>query len=104
MLAKQLDLTLCQVLTLHCTDQLSLVFTDIFSTSVEICHVLVRFIIPVLKNREVHRTHLNICSHLKMVSDPLIDPLQFAYRSIDNAMNLTLYLILKNMESIGNCL
>ncbi|KAK0131045.1 hypothetical protein N1851_034255 [Merluccius polli] len=85
----------------HCADQLSPVFTDIFNPSLETCHVPPCFktstIIPVPKKTRI--TGLNDCrpialtsvvmksfeclvpSHLKTLTDPLLDPLQFAYRA-----------------------
>ncbi|XP_010787373.1 homeobox protein OTX1 B-like [Notothenia coriiceps] len=84
-----------------CGDQLSPVFTDIFNTSLETCHVPACFktstIIPVPKKTRI--TGLNdyrpvaltsvvmksferlVLSHLKSITDPLLDPLQFAYRA-----------------------
>ncbi|XP_076581854.1 uncharacterized protein LOC143317730 [Chaetodon auriga] len=85
----------------HCADQLSPVFTDIFNTSLETCHVPACFksstIIPVPKKPRT--TGLNdfrpvaltsvvmksferlVLSHLRDITDPLLDPLQFAYRA-----------------------
>jgi len=95
----------------HCADQLSPVFTDIFNTSLETCHVPACFktstIIPVPK--KPRSTGLNdfrpvtlifvvvksferlVLSHLKEITDPLLDPLQFAYRasrSVDDAVRV----------------
>ncbi|KAK0131206.1 putative RNA-directed DNA polymerase from transposon BS [Merluccius polli] len=95
----------------HCADQLSPAFTDIFNTSLETCHVSACFktstIIPVPKKPRT--TGLNdfrpvaltsvvmksferlVLSHLKDITDPFLDPLQFAYRanrSVDYAVNL----------------
>ncbi|KAK0134576.1 RNA-directed DNA polymerase from mobile element jockey [Merluccius polli] len=99
----------------HCTDQLSPVFTDIFNTSLETCHMPACFktstIIPVPKKPRT--TGLNdfrpvvltsvvmksferlVLSHLKDITDPFLDPLQFTYRanrSVDDAVNLALHL------------
>ncbi|KAK0156400.1 putative RNA-directed DNA polymerase from transposon BS [Merluccius polli] len=108
----------------HCADQLSPVFTDIFNTSLETCHVPACFktstIIPVSKKprttglndfRPVALTsvvmksfeHL-VLSHLKDITDPFLDPLQFAYRanrSVDDAVNLALHYILQHLDSAG---
>ena len=43
-------------------------------------------------------------SHLKEITDPLLDPLQFAYRSnrsVDYAVNLALHYILQHLDSAG---
>ncbi|MFM9587201.1 reverse transcriptase domain-containing protein, partial [Streptomyces caniscabiei] len=99
-------------------------FTDIFNTSLETCHVPACFksstIIPVPKKprptglndyRPVALTsvvmksfeHL-VLSHLKSITDPLLDPLQFAYRanrSVDDAVNMALHFILQHLDSSG---
>ena len=109
----------------HCADQLSPVFTDIFNTSLETCHVPVCFksstIIPVPKKPRI--TGLNdyrpvaltsvvmksferlVLSHLKSITDPLLDPLQFAYRanrSVNDAVNMALHFILQHLDFPGN--
>ena len=109
----------------HCADQLSPVFTDIFNTSLETCHVPACFksstIIPVPKKPRI--TGLNdyrpvamtsvvmksserlVLSQLKSITDPLLDPLQFAYRtnrSVDDAVNMALRFILQHLDSSGN--
>ena len=106
----------------HCADQLIPVFTDIFNTLLETCHVPTCFktstIIPVPK--KPRSTGLNdfipvaltsvvmksferlVLSHLKEIPDPLLDPLQFAYRvnrSVDNAVNMALHYILQYLDS-----
>ncbi|KAI4887070.1 hypothetical protein NFI96_002264, partial [Prochilodus magdalenae] len=46
-----------------------------------------------------------ILAHLKSITDPLLDPLQFAYRanrSVDDVVNLTLHFILQHLDSHGN--
>uniref|UniRef100_A0A8C4DKS3 Reverse transcriptase domain-containing protein n=1 Tax=Dicentrarchus labrax TaxID=13489 RepID=A0A8C4DKS3_DICLA len=108
----------------HCADQLSPVFTDIFNTSLEICHVPACFkastIIPVPK--KARTTGLNdyrpvaltsvvmksferlVLSHLKAITDPLLDPLQFAYRanrSVVDAVNMALHFTLQHLDSPG---
>ncbi|KAK0144347.1 RNA-directed DNA polymerase from mobile element jockey [Merluccius polli] len=108
----------------HCADQLSPVFTDIFNTSLETCHVPACFktstIIPVPKKPRT--TGLNdfrpvaltsvvmksferlVLSHLKDITDPFLDPLHFAYRanrSVDDAVNLDLHYILQHLDSAG---
>ncbi|XP_078126065.1 uncharacterized protein LOC144530383 isoform X3 [Sander vitreus] len=45
-----------------------------------------------------------VLSHLKAITDPLLDPLQFAYRanrSVDDAVNLALHYILRHLDSAG---
>ncbi|KAF0027027.1 hypothetical protein F2P81_019768 [Scophthalmus maximus] len=96
----------------HCADQLSPVITGILKhISLETCHVPACFkvsnIIPVPKKPRI--TGLNdyrpvaltsvimksferlVLSHLKAITNPLLDPLQFAYRanrSVDAAVNM----------------
>ena len=44
-------------------------------------------------------------SHLKSITDPLLDMLQFAYRvnrSVDDAVNMALHFILQHLDSAGN--
>ena len=46
-----------------------------------------------------------VLSHLKSITDPLLDPLQFAYitnRSVDDAVNMALHFILQHLYSTGN--
>jgi len=46
-----------------------------------------------------------VLSHLKTLTDPLLDPLQFAYRanrSVDDGVNMALHLILQHLDSSGN--
>ncbi|KAF7651059.1 hypothetical protein LDENG_00116650, partial [Lucifuga dentata] len=108
----------------HCADQLSPVFTDIFNTSLETCHLPACFksstIIPIPKKPRT--TGLNdyrptaltsvvmksfehlVLSHLKAITDPLLDPLQFTYRanrSVDDAVNMALHFILQHLDSLG---
>ncbi|KAK3506179.1 hypothetical protein QTP70_031913, partial [Hemibagrus guttatus] len=109
----------------HCANQLSPVFTDIFNTSLETCHVPACFnttaIVPVPKKTRI--TGLNdyrpvaltsvvmksferlVLSCLKDITDPLLDPLQFAYRanrSVDDAVNMALHFILQHLDSPGS--
>ncbi|KAF7644762.1 hypothetical protein LDENG_00215920 [Lucifuga dentata] len=45
-----------------------------------------------------------VLSHLKAITDPLLDPLQFTYRanrSVDNAVNMALHFILQHLDSPG---
>ncbi|KAK3528818.1 hypothetical protein QTP70_011597 [Hemibagrus guttatus] len=109
----------------HCANQLSPVFTDIFNTSLETCHVPACFktsaIVPVPKKTKI--TGLNdyrpvaltsvvmksferlVLSYLKAITDPLLDPLQFAYRtnrSVDDAVNMALHVILQHLDSPGS--
>ncbi|KAK3570559.1 hypothetical protein QTP86_022509 [Hemibagrus guttatus] len=108
----------------HCANQLSPMFTDIF-TSLETRHVPACFktsaIIPVPKKTKI--TVLNdyrlvamtpvvmksfehlVLSYLKDITDPLLDPLQFAYRanrSVDDAANMALHFILQHLDSPGS--
>ncbi|KAK3562224.1 hypothetical protein QTP86_031027, partial [Hemibagrus guttatus] len=109
----------------HCANQLSPVFTDIFNTSMETCHVPACFktsaIVPVPKKTKI--TGLNdyrpvaltsvvmksferlMLSYLKDITDPLLDPLQFTYRanrSVDDAVNMALHFILQHLDSTGS--
>ncbi|KAK3550119.1 hypothetical protein QTP86_021055, partial [Hemibagrus guttatus] len=104
----------------HCANHLSPVFTDIFNTSLETCHVPACFktsdIVPVPKKTKI--TGLNdyrpvvmksfeclVLSYLKDITDPLLDPLQFAYRanrSVDDAVNMALHFILQHLDSPGS--
>ena len=105
-----------------CADQLAPIFTQIFNKSLEMCYVPSCFkrstIIPVPKKpsikelndyRPVALTSVVmktferlVMSHLKIITDPLLDPLQFAYRanrSTDDAVNMALHYILQHLES-----
>ncbi|KAK3537985.1 hypothetical protein QTP70_026510, partial [Hemibagrus guttatus] len=98
---------------------------DIFNTSLETCHVPACFktsaIVPVPKKTKI--TGLNdyrpvaltsvvmksferlVLSYLKDITDPLLDPLQFAYRanrSVDDAVNMALHFILQHLDSPGS--
>ncbi|KAK3548293.1 hypothetical protein QTP70_009090 [Hemibagrus guttatus] len=109
----------------HCANQLSPVFTDIFNTSLETCHVPACFktsaIVPGPKKTKI--TGLNdyrpitltsvvmksferlVLSYLKDITDPLLDPLQFAYRanrSVDDAVNMAFHFILQHLDSPGS--
>ncbi|KAF0029541.1 hypothetical protein F2P81_018646 [Scophthalmus maximus] len=45
-----------------------------------------------------------VLSHLKDVTDPILDPLQFAYRanvSVDDAVNMALHFILQHLDTAG---
>ncbi|MCI4391896.1 hypothetical protein PGIGA_G00139710 [Pangasianodon gigas] len=46
-----------------------------------------------------------VLSHLKDITDPLLDPMQFAYRanrSVDDAVNMALHFILQHLDSPGS--
>ncbi|KAK3546360.1 hypothetical protein QTP70_025765 [Hemibagrus guttatus] len=46
-----------------------------------------------------------VLSYLKDITDPLLDPLQFAYRanrSVDDAVNMALYFIIQHLDSPGS--
>ncbi len=45
-----------------------------------------------------------VLSHLKAITDPLLDPLQFTYRanrSADDAVNMALHFFLQHLDSTG---
>ncbi|KAK3524688.1 hypothetical protein QTP86_000793 [Hemibagrus guttatus] len=109
----------------HGANQLSPVFTDIFNISRETCHVPACFktsaIVPVPKKTKI--TGLNdyrpvtltsvvmksyehlMLSYHKDITDPLLDPLQFAYRanrSVDDAVNMALHFILQHLDFPGS--
>ena len=45
-----------------------------------------------------------VLAHLKSITDPLLDPLQFAYRanrSVDDAVNMGLHYILQHLDQNG---
>uniref|UniRef100_A0A674MJD0 Reverse transcriptase domain-containing protein n=2 Tax=Takifugu rubripes TaxID=31033 RepID=A0A674MJD0_TAKRU len=108
----------------HCAEELTPVFTDIFNSSLESCQVpaclKTSTIVPVPKKPRI--TGLNdyrpvaltsvvmkslerlILPHLKSITTPLLDPLQFAYRanrSVDDAVNLALHSTLQHLDSPG---
>uniref|UniRef100_A0A3B3IDP1 Reverse transcriptase domain-containing protein n=1 Tax=Oryzias latipes TaxID=8090 RepID=A0A3B3IDP1_ORYLA len=108
----------------HCAGELAAVFTDIFNTSLESCHVPACFklstIVPVPKKPRI--TGLNdyrpvaltsvvmksferlVLPHLRSFTSPLLDPLQFAYRanrSVDDAIILAIHFILQHLDSPG---
>ncbi|KAM8822045.1 uncharacterized protein ACB058_021701 [Synchiropus picturatus] len=105
----------------HCAAELAPVFTDIFNASLVSCHVPACFksstIIPVPKKARV--TGLNdyrpvaltsvvmksferlLLSHLKSITAPHLDSVQFAYRanrSVDDAVNQALHFVLENLD------
>ncbi len=107
-----------------CAVQLSSIFTLIFNRSLELCEVPSCFkrstIIPVPKKPKI--TGLNdyrpvaltsvvmksferlVLAHLKDITGPLLDPLQFAYRanrSVDDAVNMGLHYILQHLDKPG---
>ncbi len=108
-----------------CADQLAPIFTQIFNRSLELCEVPCCFkrstIIPVPKKPKI--TGLNeyrpvaltsvvmkslerlVLAYLKDITRPLLDPLQFAYRSnrsVDDAVNMGLHYILQHLDKPGN--
>ncbi len=107
-----------------CAVQLSSIFTLIFNRSLELCEVPSCFkcstIIPVPKKPKI--TGLNdyrpvaltsvvmksferlVLAHLKDITGPLLDPLQFAYRanrSVEDAVNMGLHYILQHLDKPG---
>ncbi len=108
-----------------CADQLAPIFTQIFNRSLELCEVPCCFkcstIIPIPKKPKI--TGLNdyrpvaltsvvmksierlVLAYLKDITRPLLDPLQFAYRSnrsVDDAVNMGLHYILQHLDKPGN--
>ncbi|KAL0168533.1 hypothetical protein M9458_036755, partial [Cirrhinus mrigala] len=107
-----------------CADQLAPIFSQIFNRSLELCEVPSCFklstIIPVPKKPKI--TGLNdyrpvaltsvimksleklVLAYLKDITGPLLDPLQFAYRtnrSVDDAVNMGLHFILQHLDRPG---
>ncbi len=107
-----------------CADQLAPIFTKIFNRSLELCEVPSCFkrstIIPIPKKSKI--TGLNdyrpvaltsvvmksfeklVLAHLKDITGPLLDPLQFAYRanrSVDIAVNMRLHYVLQHLDRPG---
>ncbi len=107
-----------------CAEQLAPIFTQIFNRSLELCEVPSCFkrstIIPVPKKPKI--TGLNdyrpvaltsvvmksfeklVLAYLKDISGPLLDPLQFAYRtnrSMDDTVNMGLHYILQHLDKSG---
>ncbi|KAM9816508.1 uncharacterized protein ACBT44_010817 isoform 1-T1 [Syngnathus typhle] len=107
-----------------CAEQLAPTFARIFNRSLELCEVPLCFksstIVPVAKKpaitglndyRPVALTSVVMKSferlalnHLKDVTGPLLDPLQFAYRanrSVDDAVNMGVRYILHHLDTPG---
>ncbi len=107
-----------------CSDQLAPIFTQILNRSMELCEVPSCFkrstIIPIPKKSKI--TGLNVyrpvalmsvvmksfeklvLAHLKDITGPLLDPLQFAYRanrSVDDAVNMGLHCVLQHLDRPG---
>ncbi len=116
-----------QVCLKSCADQLVPIFTQIFNRSLELCEVPSCFkrstIIPIPKKSKI--TGLNdyrpvaltsvvmkyfeklVLTHLKDITGPLLDPLQFAYRanrSVDDAVNMGLHYVLQHLDRPGTYL
>ena len=106
----------------HCAPQVASVYSDIFNESIKQCVVPKCFktstIIPVPKKpkisslndfRPVALTPISmkvlerfILNYLKSITDEQMDPHQFAYRanrSVEDAVSLALYHVLKHLES-----
>nr|XP_049596350.1 uncharacterized protein LOC125980834 isoform X2 [Syngnathus scovelli] len=86
-----------------CAEQLAPTFARIFNRSLELCEVPSCFksstIVPVAK-----KPAITVLNHLKDVTGPLLDPLQFAYqanRSVDDAVNMGLHYILQHLDTPG---
>lgn len=98
----------------HCTSLFAPIFIEIFNYSIALCRVPACFkssvIVPISKKGSI--TSLNdyrrvaltsvvmkcferlVLSHLKTITNPHLDPLQFAHRpncSVDDAVNLSVY-------------
>ncbi len=107
-----------------CADQLAPIFTKIFNRSLELCEVHSCFkpstIIPIPKKSKI--AGLNdyrpvalksvvmksfeklVLDHMKDITGPLLDPLQFAYRtnrSVDDAVNMGLHYVLQHLDRSG---
>ncbi len=107
-----------------CADQLAPIFTQIFNRSLELCEVPSCFkrstIIPIPNKSNI--TGLNdyrpvaltsvviksfeklVLAHLKDITGPSLDPLQFAYRSnrsVDDAVNMGLHYVLQHLDRPG---
>ncbi len=106
-----------------CADHLAPIFTQIFDRSLELCEVPSCFkrsnIIPIPKKSKI--TGLKdyrpvalraviksfeklVLAHLKDITGPLLDPLQFAYRanrSVDDADNMGLHYFLQHLDRPG---
>ncbi len=107
-----------------CADQLAPIFAKIFNRSLELCEVPSCFkhstIIPIPKKSKI--TGLNyyrlvaltsvviksfeklVLAHLKDITGPSLDPLQFAYRanrSVDDAVNMGLHYVLQHLDRPG---
>ena len=108
-----------------CAAQLAPILTRIFNSSLELCSVptclKTSTITPVPKKASI--SGLNdyrpialtsvvmkvferlVLTHLKDITDPLLDPLQFAYRpnrSVDDAVNMAMHYILQHLDSSGS--
>ena len=111
----------------NCADQLSTVFTDIYNSSLHQCRVPVCFktstTMPIPIKSMIARMNdyrplaltsvvmkvfeRIVLKYLKMVTNCLLDPHQFAYqtnRSVDDTVALGLHHILKHLERPGSCL
>jgi len=106
----------------NCADQLAPIFTDIFNDSLSLCQIPSCFkssvIVPIPKKAKVSTLNdyrpvaltsvvmkvlerLVLC-YLKSVTDPLMDPMQFAYRanrSVEDAVSLGLHFVLQHLET-----
>ncbi len=108
-----------------CADQLASIFTKIFNRSLELCEVPSCFkrstIIPIPNKPQI--TGLNdyrpvalmsvvmksfeklVLAHLKDITGPSLDPLQFAYRanrSVDDAVNMGLHYVLQHLDQASS--
>ncbi len=110
-----------------CADQLAPIFTKIFNRSLELCkvpsYVKCCTIIPITNKPQI--TALNVywsvalslsqvyrsksfeklvLAHLKDITGPSLDPLQFAYRtnrSVDDEVNMGLHYVLQHLDRPG---
>ncbi|KAK3523467.1 hypothetical protein QTP86_033596, partial [Hemibagrus guttatus] len=94
----------------HCANQLSPVFTGIFNTSLETCHVPACFktsaIVPVPKKTKITGINDYRPNNMRTLQTlSWITNVQFAYRanrSVDDAVNMALHFILQHLNSPGS--
>ncbi len=103
-----------------CADQLAPIFTKIFNRSLELSCFKCSPIIPVPKKPKIAGFNdyrpvalmfvvmklfeRLVLAYLKACTEPLLDPLQFAYRSnrfVDVAVNMGLHFILQHLDRLG---
>ncbi len=108
----------------YCADQLAPIFTKIFNRSLELCEVPSCFkcsiIIPIPKKSKIEGLNdyrpvallsvvmksfeKQVMAHLKEITGPSLDSLQFACRanrSVDDAVNMGLHYVLQHLDRAG---